>query len=251
MISVNLCLQACMSWHTCTGPVFIFFTAIFNHLRCLLHLQQTREVVMVVTNAPDKQAHTNQQSRWKRTSAVCRYLTQGLFLCWYATLHKLFLCKFYPSIQLFFSAYWFRKGLYFDQTLCHNFFSDIIRSVYPVIYHFIFLKKCFSQSSNFYENKLIWYYGTIRSQQKWSGKCMVYGLMDTIPRIKTKTLPLWKIRVCYFFRAVYHSKNHVIPHPVYCCHIGRHLKYFATLQNNNNMPVKFSKYNQKLSENSY
>ena len=43
---------------------------------------------------------------------------------------------------------------------------------------------------------------------------MMHGLMDMIPKTKTKTLPLRKIRVCYFFRAVYHSKNHVIPHPV-------------------------------------
>ena len=43
---------------------------------------------------------------------------------------------------------------------------------------------------------------------------MVHGLMDAILRTKTKTLPLPKIRVCYFFRAVCHSKNHVISHPV-------------------------------------
>ena len=43
---------------------------------------------------------------------------------------------------------------------------------------------------------------------------MVHGLMDTIPRTKTKTLQLRKIRVCYFFCAVYYSKNHVIPHRV-------------------------------------
>ena len=30
----------------------------------------------------------------------------------------------------------------------------------------------------------------------------------------TKTLPLQKIRVRYFFHVVYHSKNHVISHPV-------------------------------------
>ena len=45
-------------------------------------------------------------------------------------------------------------------------------------------------------------------------KCMVHGLMDTIPRTKAKTLPLRKIRACYIFRAVYHSKNHAIPHCV-------------------------------------
>ena len=38
--------------------------------------------------------------------------------------------------------------------------------------------------------------------------------MDTITRTKTKTLPLGKIRVCYFFRVLYGSKIHVIPHPV-------------------------------------
>ena len=31
---------------------------------------------------------------------------------------------------------------------------------------------------------------------------------------KDKTIPLRKIRVCYFFHAVYRSKNHVIPHRV-------------------------------------
>ena len=62
--------------------------------------------------------------------------------------------------------------------------------------------------------RIIWYNGIIRSGQKWSEKCMVHGLMDMIPRTITKTLPLRKIGVCYFFRAVYHSKNHAIPHPV-------------------------------------
>ena len=42
---------------------------------------------------------------------------------------------------------------------------------------------------------------------------MVHGLMDTIPRTKTKTLPLRKLREL-FFRAVYYSKNHAIPHRV-------------------------------------
>ena len=34
-------------------------------------------------------------------------------------------------------------------------------------------------------------------------------------------------------------------------HLISHLKYFTTLQNKNNMPFEFSKYNRKLSENSY
>ena len=66
-----------------------------------------------------------------------------------------------------------------------------------------FFEGMFAKSGNVYENNMI----LSDPALKWSGKCMVHGLMDTIPRTKTKTLPLRKIRV-------YHSKNHVIPHPV-------------------------------------
>ena len=52
--SVNLCLQACMSDTLARS----------QHTYCLLILQQTRKVVMVVIIAPGKQACTNQQSRW-------------------------------------------------------------------------------------------------------------------------------------------------------------------------------------------
>ena len=38
--------------------------------------------------------------------------------------------------------------------------------------------------------------------------------MDMIIRTKTKTLPLQKIKVHYFFCAVYHSKIHVVSNPV-------------------------------------
>ena len=37
--------------------------------------------------------------------------------------------------------------------------------------------------------------------------------MDTITKTKTKNIIFMKIRVCYFFHAVCHSKIHVIPHP--------------------------------------
>ena len=180
-----------MSWHTCTGPAFIFVTALFNHLCCLLHLQQTREVVMVVTIAPDKQARTNQQSRWKRTSAACRYLTQGCFCV--DTLH---------SISIFFVNFIHPSSWLFphigSEKVCtlikHSVtkFSVISSGQYTLSFITSFFEEMFFQSRNFYENKLIWYYGIIRSRQKWSGKCMVYGLMDKIPRTKTKTLPLWK-----------------------------------------------------------
>ena len=64
---LNLHLQVYMS-----ETPLIFVIAISNHLCCLLHLHQTSIVVIVVTVTPD------QQSRWKRTSAACRYPTQAL-----------------------------------------------------------------------------------------------------------------------------------------------------------------------------
>ena len=42
---------------------------------------------------------------------------------------------------------------------------------------------------------------------------VVHGLINVITEQRQKTLPLRKIRVCYFFRAVHHSKPDVIPHP--------------------------------------
>ena len=62
--SVNLCLQAFMSDTLAPDQHTYFFIAISNYLCCLLYLQQSRKVVMVVTNALGKQACTNQQSRW-------------------------------------------------------------------------------------------------------------------------------------------------------------------------------------------
>ena len=49
-----------------------------------------------------------------------------------------------------------------------------------------FLKECFCKVGVFM--KIIWYYGIIRSGSKWSGKCMVHWLMDTIYPNKDKTM---------------------------------------------------------------
>ena len=52
----------------------------------------------------------------------------------------------------------------------------------------------------------------IRQKVVWK---MVPGLVDTITRTKTKTtIPNTKNKSLLFFRAVYHSKNHVILHHV-------------------------------------
>ena len=76
---------------------------------------------------------------------------------------------------------------------------------------------------------------------------MVHRLMDTIPRTMTKTLPLRKLKVCYFFMQCIIAKTCDSP-PCHCCHLECQLKYITSLKDNNNMPVKFSKYNQKLSD---
>ena len=45
---------------------------------------------------------------------------------------------------------------------------------------------------------------------------------------------------------MYYSKKTRDSSPYYGCHFEHHLKNFTTLKNENNMPVKFSKYNRKL-----
>ena len=74
---------------------------------------------------------------------------------------------------------------------------------------------------------------------------MVHGLMDMIPRTKTKTLPLRKLRVCYFFHPVYYSKNHDIPHPVIAAilnvtlNILQRCKTTITCQSNSPITTKY------------
>ena len=173
----------------------------------LLHLQQTWEVVLVVKIAPHKQAHTNQQSRFNKHLQHADTLLRGCFCD--ETLHSISIfCKFYPSIQLTFSAYWFKKAF---TSIKHSVtkFSVTLSVQYTLSFIISVFEEMFSQSRIF--KRRIWYDGIIRSGKKWSGKCMVHRLMDTIPRTKQKTSPIWKIRVYYFYRAVYHIKKHVIP----------------------------------------
>ena len=71
----------------------------------------------------------------------------------------------------------------------------------------------FSQNRTFYKNNtILWYHQIL---PKVVSK-MLHGLMDTFTRTKTKKrfTIMKKIRGRYFFRAVYHNKNYVIPHPV-------------------------------------
>ena len=147
------------------------------------------------------------------TSAACTYLTQGLFFVLiYYTPSVLLCCKFYQSIQLtFFRILIQKRFVLWSNTLSQSFQWYRPFSI-PCHLSLHFLKNCFPKVG--ISMRIIWYYGIIKSGKRWFGKCMVHGLMDTVLRTKTKTLPLLNIRVCYFFCAVYHSKNHVISHPV-------------------------------------
>ena len=72
--------------------------------------------------------------------------------------------------------------------------------ILSVQYTLSFITSCFeemfSKSRNFYENNLILWF---RSGQKWPGKCMARGLMNTIPRIKTKKITITKNKSLLFF----------------------------------------------------
>ena len=72
-----------------------------------------------------------------------------------------------------------------------------------------FFEEMFSQSRTFYDNNMILWYYPILPKVVWKVQGAWMDGYD--PQNKDKTLPLRKIRDCYFFLAVYHSKNHVIP----------------------------------------
>ena len=117
---------------------------------------------MAVTIALGKQARTNQQSRWKRTSAACRYLTQGLFF----VLISIF-CNFYPSIQQTFSRILIQKRV--CTLIKHSVteFSVISSVQYTRSLITSFFEEIFSQCRNFYENYMILWYYQIRPKVVW------------------------------------------------------------------------------------
>ena len=107
-----------------------------------------------------------------------------------------------------------QKSLSFWQTLFHKVRSDIVRSVYPDIYRFIFLihVECVCQNRTFYENNMILWYHQILP--KVVSK-VLHGLMDTITRTKTKHITITKkIRGRYFSVQSIITQNMRFPHPV-------------------------------------
>ena len=70
----------------------------------------------------------------------------------------------------------------------------------------------FSQRRNFYENnKILWYY-QIPPKVVWKVHGEWIGGYDS--QNIDKNITITKNKSLLFFRAVYHSKNHVIPQPV-------------------------------------
>ena len=133
------------------------------------------------------------------------YVRVVLYLCW----NRSSFCKFYLSTQLtFFRTLIQKRYVLWSNTLSQKFQWYRPFSI-PWHLSLHFLKECFRKIGIFM--RIIWYYGIIRSGQKWCGKCMVHKFMETILRTKTKTLPLGKLRVCYFFHAMYYSKNMWFP----------------------------------------
>ena len=196
---------------------------------------------MVVTIAVGKQACTNQQQDGNEhlQMQIPSLLSGCFYLCWCTILYNIFLVNFInPSSWLFFRTL-IKKGLYFDQTLCHKISSDIVHSVYPGICHFIFVE-FFHKVGFFYENNILLWYYQIRQKVVWK----VHGawIDGYHSQNKDKNITITKIRSLLFFHAVYYSKSHVISHPVIAAILNVIFFYFTTLKNNNNVPVKFSKY---------
>ena len=102
-----------------------------------------------------------------------------------------------------------------------------------------FFEGMFSKSGNFYENNMILWYYQIRPKVVWKVHGAWIDGYDS--QNKDKNITITKNK------SVSKQKPCDSP-PCYCCHLERHLKYFTTVKNNNNMPVKFSEYNRKLSE---
>ena len=87
--------------------------------------------------------------------------------------------------------------------------------------------------------RIIWWYYQIRPKVLWKVHSAWIDGYDS--QNKDKNITITKNKSLLYFRVVYHSKKHVIPHSVIA----------AILDVNNNMPVKFFKYNRKLLKNSY
>ena len=109
-----------------------------------------------------------------------------VFICvdkLYAIRLFIFVNVIHPSSWLFFHTLIKKRFVLWSNTLSQSFQWYRPFSI-PWHLSLHFLKECFRKVGIFM--KIIWYFGIIRSGQKWSGKCMVHGLMDTFPEQRQK-----------------------------------------------------------------
>ena len=168
-------------------------------------------------------------------------LLRGCFFC-VNTLHFISIfCKFYPSIQLTFFPYIdSKKVCTLIKYSCHK--VSVISSVqYTLSFITSFCEEMFSQSRNFYENNMILWHSQIGPKVVWK----VHGawIVGYDSQNKYKNITITKNKSLLFFLCSVSYQKPCDSPPFYCCHLGRHLKYFTTLKNSNNMLVKFSSYN--------
>ena len=105
-----------------------------------------------------------------------------------------------------------------------------------------FFEEIFSQSRNYYENIMILWYYQIRPKVIWKvhGASWIDGY-DSQNKDQIINITKNKQSVIFFLQCII-AKTIWFP-PCYWCHLRRHLKYFTMQENNNNMLVKFSRYN--------
>ena len=142
--------------YSCSGPAFILVIAISNHLCCLMHLQQTREVVMVVTIAPGKHPIPTSSQDGNEHLQHADTLLRGCFGV--DTLQSISI-----FCRLIHPANFFR--ILIQKKVCtlikHSVkkFSVISSVQYTLSFITSLFEEMFSQSRIFYENNIIlWYY---------------------------------------------------------------------------------------------
>ena len=163
------------------------------------------------------------------------------------TLHSIsiFVNFIHPSSWLF-SIYWFKKGLYFDQTLCHVFKWCRPFSI-PCHLSLHLLRKYFTEVG-IENNMILWHY-QIWPKVVWKVHGAWIDGYDS--QYKDKIITITKHKSQLFFPCSVSKQNHLIPHRVICAILDIILNILQRWKNNNNMLVKFSRCNWKLSENSY
>ena len=156
--------------------------------------------------------------------------------------------KLYPSWSncFFFCIMIKKRFVLWSNTLLQSFHLYCL-FMYTRAFITSFFEESFPKVGTFI--RIIWHNGINRSGQKWSGEWYTDWWIRF--QNKDKNISIAKTRFCYFFCAVYHSKNHVILQPDNAAIFDVILNILQHSKSNNNMLVKFFKFNRKWSGKSY